>query len=168
MVVWLEVRMAVAFKEWISICEALGRGQQDVIIRKGGIHEGKGGFEFIHKEFDLFPTLFHKQAELVTGDAQQWLPETPKKVWDVGELVLIQYRCRVLRSELLTDWQQVLELEGRHVYAEALLRERFDWEGKGMATGCINVAYVETEVLDKPIEVSYSKAHGGCRSWLDI
>ncbi|MFC5051107.1 DUF1802 family protein [Rubritalea spongiae] len=158
----------MAFKEWFTVCEALGHGVQDLIIRKGGIHEGKGGFEFIHDEFYLFPTLFHKQAEQIQEPARQWMPGTEKKVWDLGETVLIKYRCSVERCELISDWQQVLELVGRHVYAEELLRDRFDWEGKGMDAGCINVAYVRTEVLEKPIELSYSKAHGGCRSWLEI
>lgn len=160
--------MAVAFKEWYVVCEALGNGVQDVIIRKGGIHEGKGGFEFIHDSFYLFPTLFHKQAEQVTAVAQKWMPQTEKKVWDIGETVPVKYRCTIERSELISDWEKVLELSDRHVYAEALLRERFDWEGKGMDSGCINVAYVKTEVLEEPLEISYSKSHGGCRSWLEI
>ena len=125
--------MAVAFKEWFSVCEALGRGEQNVIVRKGGIHEGRDGFEFIHDEFYLFPTLFHKQLEQVKPVAQRWMPDTDKKVWDIGERVLIKYRCVVKETELLTDWNKVLELAGRHVYQESLIRERFDWEGKGMS-----------------------------------
>ena len=31
-----------AFKEWAVICEALGRGQQALILRKGGIEENAG------------------------------------------------------------------------------------------------------------------------------
>ena len=69
---------------------------------------------------------------------------------------------------MLTDWDAVSELADRHVYAEHLVRERFDWEGKGMQSGCINVAYVKTEVLVEPLEVCYSKSHGGCRSWIEI
>jgi hypothetical protein len=160
--------MAVAFKEWFVVCEALGRGVQDVIIRKGGIHEGRGGFEFTHDQFYLFPTLFHKQSAMVTSVAREWMPETEKKVWDLGEIVSVKYRCTIESSELITDWNEVLGLSDRHVYAEELLRERFDWEGKGMNAGCINVAYVKTEVLAEPLEVAYSKSHGGCRSWVEI
>src|SRR5688572_22380068 len=50
------------FKEWALICEALGHGEQSVILRKGGIAEGRAGFRFAHPEFWLFPTLFHEQA----------------------------------------------------------------------------------------------------------
>ncbi|MFC4991716.1 DUF1802 family protein [Rubritalea tangerina] len=160
--------MAVAFKEWASVCEALGRGEQDVIIRKGGIHEGREGFQFEHERFYLFPTLFHKQVGQVKELARHWAPDSEKKVYEVGELVEIRYCCRVLRVEALRDWEQVMALDGRHVYAESLVRERFEWEGKGMLAGAINVAYVETEELATPLVVEYKKSHGGCRSWVEV
>ena len=57
--------MAIAFKEWESVCEALGSGQQAILLRKGGIHEGRAGFSFKHERFFLFPSRFHAQAEQV-------------------------------------------------------------------------------------------------------
>ena len=36
--------------------DALGRGEQIIILRKGGIHEGRGGFQVDQPEFWLFPT----------------------------------------------------------------------------------------------------------------
>ena len=52
----------IAFKEWSLVCDALGRGEQSLILRKGGIAEGRAGFRFQHPEFLLLPTLFHEQA----------------------------------------------------------------------------------------------------------
>ncbi len=37
--------MRIAFKEWAVIVDALGRGDQILILRKGGISEGRGGFQ---------------------------------------------------------------------------------------------------------------------------
>jgi hypothetical protein len=53
--------MTSAFKEWALICESLGDGRQSLIIRKGGIAEGREGFSFRASEFFLFPTWFHEQ-----------------------------------------------------------------------------------------------------------
>jgi len=53
--------MSIGFKEWALVCEALGGGTQSIILRKGGIAEGRDGFRFKHDEFLLFPTLFHEQ-----------------------------------------------------------------------------------------------------------
>mgnify|MGYP003324622683 CR=1 FL=1 len=57
--------IGTAFKEWAIVCEALGKGQQSIIFRKGGIHEGKRGFQFKHDQFFLFPTRFHEQEQNV-------------------------------------------------------------------------------------------------------
>nr|MBA2585996.1 DUF1802 family protein [Chthoniobacterales bacterium] len=54
---------SVGFKEWAIVCAALGGGQQSIILRKGGIAEGRDGFRFQHREFFLFPTAFHEQWE---------------------------------------------------------------------------------------------------------
>ncbi len=52
-----------AFKEWEAIVEALGHGAQIVILRKGGIAEGRTGFQAKHPKFWLFPTGYHQQWE---------------------------------------------------------------------------------------------------------
>lgn len=160
--------MAVAFKEWHVVCEALAHGAQDVIIRKGGIHEGRGGFEFSHPSFYLFPTLFHKQLAGVKELAHRWMENSGKAVWELGDVVPVLYRCVVTKTELLTDWDAVAALSARHVYSDSLVRERFEWEGKGMAAGCVNVATVKVEKLAEPLLVTYQKSHGGCRSWIEI
>jgi len=35
---------SVGFKEWSLVCDAFGRGEQSIILRKGGIAEGREGF----------------------------------------------------------------------------------------------------------------------------
>src|SRR5438132_14428869 len=56
---------SAGFKEWSLVCDALGRGRQSVILRKGGIAEGREGFSFRNGEFFLFPTFFHEQIAKV-------------------------------------------------------------------------------------------------------
>ena len=58
--------MRFGFKEWAVICRALAIGRQALILRKGGIAEGRAGFAFQHEEFFLFPTWFHEQLERTT------------------------------------------------------------------------------------------------------
>src|SRR5215475_1500627 len=61
---------AVAFKDWAAICDAMGQGRQSLILRKGGLYEGRDGFQFKHPDFFLFPTGFHEQLEkLRPGEA---------------------------------------------------------------------------------------------------
>ena len=160
--------MKKAFKEWYAVCEALGRGDQDVIIRKGGIHEGRDGFRFEHEQFYLFPTLFHKQVDMLTDRARADFPDPSKSSWEVGDIVPVRYHCSITSVVEMHDWDEVLNLRTRHVYAESLLRERFDWSGKGMAAGSVQVAHVNVTKLEPALDVVYQKSMGGCRSWITL
>ena len=66
---------SIGFKEWALVCRAMGEGRQTVIIRKGGIAEGRDGFAFRYREFFLFPTFFHEQLDRVCLSPGAVLPE---------------------------------------------------------------------------------------------
>jgi hypothetical protein len=53
----LQAPRSVGFKEWSFVCDSLAQGVQTLILRKGGIHEGRGGFEWKHQELLSFPHL---------------------------------------------------------------------------------------------------------------
>ena len=59
---------AVAFKEWAAVCAALAAGRQALILRKGGIAEGPGGFRPEHDRFWLLPTRFHERPDKLQPD----------------------------------------------------------------------------------------------------
>ncbi|MEJ6719300.1 MAG: DUF1802 family protein [Akkermansiaceae bacterium] len=153
----------IAFKEWDVVCQALEEGGQALILRKGGIHEGREGFSFAHEEFVLFPTRFHAQGDYVKVPDVVAKPE-----WEVGEVVVITSKVKVTKALTLTNWEDVAALNGQHIWTEETIRDRFFWEGKGMASGSIHVAYVEVEKLEEPIKFPYSKKYGGCRSWVEL
>jgi hypothetical protein len=153
----------IAFKEWEVVCQALEDGRQSVILRKGGIHEGREGFSFAHEEFLLFPTRFHAQGDYVKVPHRDPLPE-----WQVGEEVVITSKVRVLKAITLASWKEVEALSESHIWTEETIRSRFFWEGKAMASGSIHVAYVEVKKLECPLIFPYSKKYGGCRSWVEI
>ncbi len=153
----------IAFKEWDVVCEALEEGRQSLILRKGGIHEGREGFAFAHEEFVLFPTRFHAQGDFVKTPGVVAKPE-----WEIGEELVITSKVKVTKAVTLTEWDEVSALGDQHIWTEETIRDRFFWEGKGMASGSIHVAYVEVEKLDEPIVLTYEKKYGGCRSWVEL
>ncbi len=151
------------FKEWQVVCDALANGTQSIILRKGGIHEGREGFSFAHESFFLFPTRFHAQAEHVREGRVETLAE-----WQTDDTVHITHRVEVIHAVTLTNWQKVAALAPYHILTEATARERFDWQGKGMNSGSIHVALVRVFKLNKPWELTYTTAFGGCRSWIKL
>ena len=155
--------MSIAFKEWQVICDALASGRQAILLRKGGIHEGRTGFSFAHEMFYLFPTKFHAQTDHVREGNF-----TPEREWQVGDKFRITHHAEALYAVTLTDWCQLEALQPYHIYTEETLRERFDWEGKGMSSGSIHLAFVRISKLKTPLELTYDKRFGGCRSWLEL
>ncbi|HEY8933561.1 MAG TPA: DUF1802 family protein, partial [Rariglobus sp.] len=133
---------SIGFKEWQVVCDALASGRQAIILRKGGIHEGRSGFSFAHDSFFLFPTRFHAQNDQVKEGRCEALPE-----WQVGDLVRITHRADAVWAKTLTERAQVEALAPYHIYADQVVADRFDWEGKGMASGSIHVALVRVSKL---------------------
>ncbi len=157
------MKEAIGFKEWQVVCEAIASGRQTLILRKGGIHEGRAGFSFAHESFFLFPTRFHAQGDQVREGHVEPLPE-----WQPGETVRITHHVQALCAVTLTDWEKVLALAPHHIYSESTVRDRFDWEGKGMAAGSIHAALIQVRKLQSPWEFPYEKSFGGCRSWFSL
>jgi hypothetical protein len=147
---------SVGFKEWALVCEALGRGEQTVLLRKGGIAEGRAGFGFRHDEFFLFPTFFHEQTVKVRTPVAE-LPEARE-----GEIE-IRYFARLEAQKEITSWEQAAALEPLHILDESVVRERFEYKGSGLQVAFVRVFRLEPVWIfpDRP-------AYGGCRSWVNL
>jgi len=153
----------VGFKEWQVVCDALASGRQSILLRKGGIHEGREGFSFAHSAFFLFPTRFHALGDQVREGEVKVMPE-----WHPGDRIQITHHAEALWAVTLNSWEKVQALQPFHIYSEQTVRDRFDWEGKGMASGSIHLALVRVRELVTPWEFPYEAKYGGCRSWVDL
>jgi hypothetical protein len=148
---------SVGFKEWALVCEAIGRGEQSLIVRKGGIHEGRAGFSFKHPEFFLFPTFFHEQMERVRGSGRA-IPERR-----AGEIEICWF-AKVEFSAVVSSWETAVALEPFHIWTREIVRERFEYDE---APG-IHVAVVRAFRLSQPWIIPDRPAYGGCRSWVNL
>src|SRR3954469_668287 len=147
---------SVGFKEWALVCEALGRGEQSILLRKGGLAEGREGFGFRHPEFFLFPTFFHEQIVKVrTPDAR--IPAACE-----GEIEIRYFAKLEARAEI-TSWPAAAALEPFHILEESVVRERFEYRGAGLHVALVRVFRLKPAWVfpDRP-------AYGGCRSWVSL
>src|SRR5581483_11346419 len=87
----MQLENRFAFKEWAAVCAALSSGRQSLILRKGGIHEGREGFRVEHREFWLFPTAFHQQADALTNDAAEFCAQARRDVPQPGTISIQNY-----------------------------------------------------------------------------
>jgi hypothetical protein len=148
---------SVGFKEWSIVCEALGGGEQNIILRKGGIAEGREGFSFRHSEFFLFPTWFHEQSEKVRrSDIESPEPNADR--------IDIKYLAKLESSHLIASWQLAEALEPFHILQADVVRERFEYD---QALG-LQVALVRIFRIRPTWTIVNEKKYGGCRSWVNL
>jgi hypothetical protein len=147
---------SVGFKEWALVCEALGRGEQTILLRKGGIAEGREGFGFRHSDFFLFPTFFHEQAVKVRT------PDATIPAATAGE-IRVRYFARLEAQTTVTAWRIAVQLQPFHILEESVVRERFEYKGAGL-----HVALVRVYRLEPGWAFADEPRYGGCRSWVHL
>jgi hypothetical protein len=155
--------MRIAFKEWAVVVDQLGRGEQILILRKGGIAEGRDGFQLEHEEFLLFPTLFHQQRESVTELAQARYDQLIASFPPEGR-VRIEFLVKVVASRRLECLSDAEALRGQHCWRDDVIAARFDW---GKARNIFALA-LRVYRLSLPIELPIIPAYSGCKSWIEL
>ena len=154
--------MRIAFKEWAVVVDALGRGDQIIILRKGGIGEGRSGFQIEHNRFLLFPTLFHQQRDAVIPTAQARYDALAPML--SPNVVRLESFAEVVDWKLLDSRDTALRLRGQHIWRDDVIRERFDW-GKSKNIYAVAVRMFR---LPLPVELPMRTEYGGCKSWVEL
>jgi hypothetical protein len=155
------MREVIAFKDWAAVCDAMGQGRQSVILRKGGLAEGRDGFQFRHSEFFLFPTGYHEQfSKLRHGqtDGLQSAGGSRKGQVQIRDFFRLEWHAPV------TEWPAAHALEAFHPYREEVVRERFDYD----ASPGLQVAFGRAFRLREPWTLPDQASFGGCRSWIAL
>ena len=152
----------VAFKEWAAVCAALAAGRQTIILRKGGIHEGREGFRIQHNEFWLYPTRFHEATESLTPDAEEYIRRARAIPREAGMVPLRHFAVVEEVRELVTE-EAALRWEGLHVWSEATVRQRFHYRRPGLF-----LLVVRVFSLPAAIAVAETAEMAGCKSWVTL
>jgi hypothetical protein len=154
--------MRAAFKEWAIVVDALGHGGQIIILRKGGISEGRGGFQMEHERFLLFPTKFHQQRDSVIPAAQERYDAIAPGFPPMDKLRL-EFFAEIIQAKQLHSLAEANALHGQHIWRDEVIAERFDW-GKSKS---IYAIVVRVYRLPNAIELPMLSAYDGCKSWIE-
>jgi hypothetical protein len=152
---------SIAFKEWSGVCDALASGRQTIILRKGGIAEGRGPGAFVpdHDEFWLYPTAVHQaqqglrfEGPGVAGPDAGAGPTIP-----IGVLARVEWIGRVRDEARLTD------LEEFHVLTAETVRGRFHYRTPGLWV-------LGTRIWRRPspFAIAATPEHAGCKTWVPL
>ena len=151
----------IAFKEWAVVVEAIGSGRQIVILRKGGIAEGVGGFKAEHDRFWLIPTRFHQQAKGVIDSEAALFSRIS---FPSEDMLSVEYVCEVAAVKQLNSLELASRLKGQHIWRDTVIDERFDW---GRDLGIYAMA-VRVRRLPEPVKMPMLESYGGCKSWVEL
>jgi hypothetical protein len=149
---------SVAFKEWVGICNALAEGRQSLILRKGGIDEGPGGFRPEHPCFWLYPTHLHETQQGLRDET----PPPPASEPTAGSIGLPA--LAVVECVGWADRPEALEpLADLHVWTEETVLKRFHYRKPGLW-----VLGVRVLRADPPPRIEITPEQLGCKSWVPL
>ena len=153
----------LALKEWAITCEAIGRGEQILLLRKGGIHEDSKDFRVIHREFLLYPTFEHQKADLLRMEHQPALEALLERPRDAKQITFTHFGRaeEVLEVE---DQGKVDDLAPHYIWTNDYAQSRLRW--KPMLP--LSVMLLRAYRLESPVTVNWIPEYSGCTSWVEI
>jgi hypothetical protein len=152
-----------ALKEWAVACEALGRGQQILLLRKGGISEEHREFRLQHSEFLLFPSYEHQRPDLLKPFARDDLAAVLARRGPADRLEL-RYWARVAKIFDLTEGEQLAAISPLHLWSDDYALERLRWRPRKP----LQLMALRVHRLAEPATLPVLAGYGGCKSWLTL
>ena len=129
-----------ALKEWSTVIDALARGEQVILIRKGGIADPTFGVEA--ERFYLYPTYFHQQQS------------------EPAEVTIMHW-CEVVRTWRVREIEPLVSLV-------VIPREALEARYRFRPDQALHVIGVRTFALPEPRTISVKPDYLGCKSWVSI
>ncbi|HEX8550081.1 MAG TPA: DUF1802 family protein [Abditibacteriaceae bacterium] len=155
-----------ALKEWAATCLALARGEQIVILRKGGLRDDEGTFALESPAFWLQPTYFHHAEHLVKPEFQSVLQEAERRQ-ESGEndrFIRLQLWARVEKVWSVAPQNDAALANIPHIWSEAYLDVRRAFRpDTPILCAALRVYSASTSHI-VPMQPQFL----GCRSWLDL
>ena len=153
----------MALKEWAVTVDAMAKGDQVLLLRKGGIHEDGKDFRVIHREFLLYPTYLHQKEDLLQPAYQPALRKLLEQPQD-NDRITFSYWARAEEVLEISEQKKVDNLEPHHIWTTAYAQSKLHW--KPMLP--MSVLLLRIYKLEQPVTVPYLPEYGGCTSWVEV
>lgn len=152
----------IAFKEWAVTVAALERGDQVVLLRKGGIREDGKHFRIEHNDFFLYPTYEHQVTELVKPEFHGLFNETLLDADDA--LVTLNSYAEIAETFETSDEEAVANLLPLHIWTATYAEKRIHWKPRFPLT----VMVLRVHKLQQPQALPVMPEYDGCKSWVTL
>jgi hypothetical protein len=156
--------LSVALKEWAVVVEALERGDQIFLLRKGGLADRGPSFEATHSEFLLYPTTEHQRPEWLAEPFRHRPAAIAPEPQGDGQRLTFTSAARVVEARTVPSREALDALAGEHIWSPAHLDQRWSYKPERPLALWILRVYR----LAEPRTVPYLPRYAGCRSWVPL
>ena len=159
----LPAQCTTALKEWASVLQAMARGEQLVLIRKGGLIEPGSGFDLLADTFVCYPTFEHQAVNYLRPPFRRYFEEASAQRAPEGQ-VRMALCGLVVSSTTSCDPALIERLSAHHIYNEDFLTQRLKWQPEQPLT----IVVVRAFRLLPPLTLPVSPHYTGCKSWVEL
>ena len=153
----------LALKEWAVAVKALAKGEQILILRKGGIHIEDKEFRVVHPAFLLYPTYEHQRVDLVKSGSRSALKQSLSEHENPDE-INFEYWCEVTDKFEVSDQDLLDDIAPHHIWTNDYANKRLHWRPKQPLT----VALLRVYAMRQPQSLAVLDEYGGCKSWVEL
>lgn len=150
-----------ALKEWAITVRALRRGEQILLLRKGGIHEQRNGFRVEHREFFLFPTTLHQAVQSLHPVFQA---DLQKLTLPAGNSIRFDTYALVRETIQIQDLKLLRPLDGLHTLNWETVAQRFHYRNRSG----LHLLLLQVYALPSAHELENAERYDGCVSWVEL
>lgn len=152
----------LALKEWAVTIDYLARGEQIVLLRKGGIREERRRFEVQGERFFLYPTFDHQRPDLLKEEYRPTLEAIGFQ--SPTETVHITHAAQITDALVTTRSETVDALQPYYIWTTDYAMERLKWKRRQP----LHILLLRVHALEEPMSVTVDESYLGCRSWIDL
>ena len=154
---------SMALKEWATVLEATARGEQFVLIRKGGLIEPGSGFEVISPSFVFYPTFEHQAVKFLRGPYQGYFEAASRTRASEGK-VAFQIFGQAVHSVQSMDGSILSRLSPFHIYNDDFFSQRLKWQPNQP----LAVVIIRAFKMTPPVIIDAAAQYAGCKSWVEL
>ena len=159
----LPTTSSLALKEWAVAVKALSKGEQILILRKGGIHRTDKEFRVVHPEFLLYPTYEHQRRELVQTTSHLDLEHTLIEN-ENPKLIEFSYWGKVTDKFEVSEQDVLDNIAPYHIWTSDYASKRLRWRPRQPLT----IALLRMYSMERPQSLRVLDVYGGCKSWVEL
>jgi len=151
-----------SLKEWATVVRALEKGDQTVLLRKGGILDVSSGFKIEAKKFLMFPTQEHQEYNHIKPEFHKYLEQVKTNPPKQGFNRINSY-AEVLEEIDISHEDIINRLSLFHIWSDSYIKDRMNWKPENPMKAIFLKIYKIPE-FNIPLKTEYQ----GCKSWISI